>query len=252
MAKIVITGASGHLGKAFVECFRTAETWTLMKAFGEKFQIVGVDHHPVPAPAGEEKRVKLVGGVDLLTVRGDGEGNLPAELANANILIHCVGGYQGGPFEKTTDKMLDALLDVNVKSTFRITQAMLPHMKMSFGRIVYFSSALVGADPAPSKMSAYLASKAALEQMSSCIRAELPKNVKMTCFALNTLDTPSNRQAMPSADHSQWIKPEHVANDVMRMLVAPEHRRWQYALNRVRQSAPIVGHKKTSGIGNVV
>ncbi len=60
--------------------------------------------------------------------------------------------------------------------------------------------------------SAYGAAKAAVIALTESIAAESGGD-GVTCNAVvpSVMDTPANRDGMPDADFSMWVKPEHVA-----------------------------------------
>jgi NAD(P)-dependent dehydrogenase (short-subunit alcohol dehydrogenase family) len=41
------------------------------------------------------------------------------------------------------------------------------------------------------------------------------KGVNVNCVLPGTIDTPPNREAMPNADHSRWVRPEALADVVL-------------------------------------
>jgi NAD(P)-dependent dehydrogenase (short-subunit alcohol dehydrogenase family) len=40
-------------------------------------------------------------------------------------------------------------------------------------------------------------------------------NINVNCIMPSTIDTEANRRAMPTADHSKWVKPQDLANVVL-------------------------------------
>ena len=78
-------------------------------------------------------------------------------------------------------------------------------------------------------MAAYSASKSAVVRLTESMAAELKKEgLNVNCVLPGTIDTPQNRQAMPKADHSRWVKPEAIA-DVILFLASPAARAVQGA-----------------------
>jgi NAD(P)-dependent dehydrogenase (short-subunit alcohol dehydrogenase family) len=65
-------------------------------------------------------------------------------------------------------------------------------------------------------MGAYSASKSAVLRLTESMSAELKRSgVNVNCVLPGTIDTPANRQAMPNADHSRWVKPEAIADVIL-------------------------------------
>ena len=74
----------------------------------------------------------------------------------------------------------------------------------------------IGARPSlqgKKKMGSYSAAKAALLRLTESIAAEgKAEGLTARCIIPGTLDTPQNRQAMPDANTSKWIKPAYLAD----------------------------------------
>ena len=52
--------------------------------------------------------------------------------------------------------------------------------------------------------------------MTESMSAELKrKGINVNCVLPSTIDTPPNREAMPKADHSRWVKPEAIADVIL-------------------------------------
>jgi NAD(P)-dependent dehydrogenase (short-subunit alcohol dehydrogenase family) len=61
-------------------------------------------------------------------------------------------------------------------------------------------------------MGAYTASKSAVMRLTESMSAELRGNhINVNCVLPSILDTPENRDAMPKADTSSWVRPEALA-----------------------------------------
>jgi NAD(P)-dependent dehydrogenase (short-subunit alcohol dehydrogenase family) len=93
-------------------------------------------------------------------------------LGAPSIIINnaAVGG--GEAFAHVTPERFDAVMDVSVRASFFLTQALIPHMKeRKWGRIVNISS-LIAARGSPGNPH-YAAAKAAMVGMSRCWAMEL-------------------------------------------------------------------------------
>ena len=107
------------------------------------------------------------------------------------------------------------MFDLNLNSAFYLLRAALPAMRATGnGRIIAIGSR-AAVDPGPG-VGAYSASKAALVSLIRTIAAE-NKDAGITANVIlpGTMDTPTNRQAMPNADVSKWVQPANVANLVL-------------------------------------
>jgi len=122
-----------------------------------------------------------------------------------------VGGFTYAPVIDTDLKTLDRMMEINFKTAFVMSKAVLPHMMDNhYGRIINVSSrpALGGAPG----VGAYAASKAALLNFTQTLAAEtLEYNITVNAVLPSTLDTEANRVQMPDADYSKWVPPTEVA-----------------------------------------
>lgn len=136
-----------------------------------------------------------------------------SRFGRIDILVHLLGAFAGGvPVAETDDKTFEQMIDLNLRSTFYITKAVLPHMRNgSGGRLVAVGSR--AAVDGNAGAGAYSASKAALIAMMRAIAAEnSDRCISANVVLPGTMDTPANRAAMPTADVSKWVQPSQVAN----------------------------------------
>ena len=114
--------------------------------------------------------------------------------------------------EATTDEEWQNILDINLTGIFKVTRAVIPHMRNAgSGRIIGISSRQ--AESPAATIGAYSASKAAFSSLMLTVALE-NKDAGITANTIlpGTMDTPGNRQAMPAADTSQWVQPASVAS----------------------------------------
>jgi len=125
-----------------------------------------------------------------------------------------VGGFS--PLAETSDEDWERILGTNLTAVFRLTRAALPHL-MERGGHVFMISSLAGQNAIPN-MSAYCASKAALDQLASCLMLEVRhKGVKVTTLAPGSVDT--GFSGMPRAGDSSWmLQADDVASTVVDLL----------------------------------
>jgi NAD(P)-dependent dehydrogenase (short-subunit alcohol dehydrogenase family) len=194
---ILITGASGGLGKAVVDAFLATgatvyganRSWKDQPHSNPRF-------HPIEAnltDAAECDRVaKLAGPVDAL--------------------LHLIGGFDGGKsVAETPDETWDKMLELNLRSAQMIFRAVLPSMKKAGkGRIVAVSSR-AAVEPM-ANFAAYSVSKAALVALVKTVALEVKDSgITANVVLPSVIDTSANRAAMPSADVSKWVTPDSIA-----------------------------------------
>ncbi|MGD9653255.1 MAG: SDR family NAD(P)-dependent oxidoreductase [Candidatus Dadabacteria bacterium] len=135
-------------------------------------------------------------------------------FSRIDILVNVVGGFTMGPIGATGEDDWDAMMDMNLKSAFLCSKAVIPVMIMNeWGRIIN-----VGARPAlkgSSRMSAYGASKAGVLNLTQSMAEELREHgITVNAVIPGTMDTPGNRAGMPDADYSKWVPTSDVAKVV--------------------------------------
>ena len=200
----LITGASGGLGDAVVEAFlaRGATVVGVARSMKgdsnrERFHALETDlTKPEGARAAVASALEIAGKVD--------------------ILVHVMGAFDGGkPVAETGDGTWDKMIALNLSAAFFMVRAVLPAMiEARYGRIVAVGSR-AGVEPGPN-LSAYNVSKAGLNTLIRTVALEgkehgITANVVMP----STIDTPANREGMPTADFSRWVKPSAIAGQIV-------------------------------------
>jgi NAD(P)-dependent dehydrogenase (short-subunit alcohol dehydrogenase family) len=95
-----------------------------------------------------------------------------------DVLVNAAGIIGNGTIENTTLEFWDAMMDINLRSLFRLTQLALPSIIKRKGNIVNVSS-VTGVRAFPNVL-AYCVSKAGVDQLTHCAALELgPKGVRV-------------------------------------------------------------------------
>ncbi len=132
-------------------------------------------------------------------------------IKKCDVLIHNAGRMVNKPFEKMEPADFDDVFNVNVKSPFLLTQALLPMMNKG-GHIVNIGSigGVQGSKKFPG-LAAYSASKGALAILTESLAEELLEyDVRVNCLALGAVQTEMFERAFPGARAIQ--KPEQIAH----------------------------------------
>ena len=99
-----------------------------------------------------------------------------AKKGKIDILVNNAGIAKLQPFIEMSDELRDSHFDINIKGTWNITQAIVPHMiKNNYGRIVNLSS-VTGPMVADTGEVAYATTKAAILGFTKGLAMELVKN----------------------------------------------------------------------------
>jgi NAD(P)-dependent dehydrogenase (short-subunit alcohol dehydrogenase family) len=205
---VMITGAIGNLGSVLARAFQ---------ASGAKLALVdrGKDRLLETFPdLASSADYLLVNCADLMD-----EGTVEASVAEINqhfgridVLVNTVGGFSAGePLHETPVETLDFMFSLNARAIFIACQKVIPHMlEQGSGKIVNIAArpGLRGR----SGMSAYSASKSAVLRLTESMSVELKDQcINVNCVIPGTIDTNRNRQDMPDADFTRWVKPESLA-----------------------------------------
>lgn len=197
---VVITGYNGGLGHAVTQAFLDAG-----------YTVAGVSRSAAAAGRFQIYQSDLTDATALIQ-------RIEADLGPIAAAVHLAGSFATGRVEETTDADLDQLLDVNLKSAWRLFRAVLPPMQnRQRGALVAVGSKAAN-DPFPGA-AAYLASKAALAALMKSIAVENP-GITANLVTPGTMDTPANRAAMPDADFTQWERVEDVAAQILHFIQA--------------------------------
>lgn len=199
---VLVTGANGGLGRYVTQAFLDAGA-----------TVVGT------ARKIEQSEFKNPGFAAISADVSNGNGakglvnQVLARFGKLDVLAHTVGGFAGGqPITATDDATFQRMMDVNLNSVFQILRATIPPLRQrGEGRIIAIGSR-AALEPG-ANIGAYSASKAAMVSLIRTVALE-NKDAGVTANVIlpGTMDTPANRQAMPKADFSKWVRPETVAD----------------------------------------
>jgi NAD(P)-dependent dehydrogenase (short-subunit alcohol dehydrogenase family) len=129
-------------------------------------------------------------------------------------VVHTVGGFAGGSFLQGDPGLYDWMMDLNLRTTFNLLHAALPHLEGRRGFFAAFAAgpAWTGAGP---KRALYTAAKTALAALLRSVAGEAEGVRFLVLYPMGTIDTPANREAMPEADPRRWIRPEALAEALL-------------------------------------
>jgi NAD(P)-dependent dehydrogenase (short-subunit alcohol dehydrogenase family) len=156
--------------------------------------------------------------VDLTDVESVGAvvAEVRQRFGRIDVLVNAAGGYRAGtPVHETPLETWDFVLDLNARTGFISSSAVIPVMlEQGSGKIVNVSAraGLKGTG----KAAAYSVSKSAVIRLTESMSAELKRSgINVNCILPGTIDTPQNRESMPTADHSRWVPPEALADVIL-------------------------------------
>ncbi len=135
------------------------------------------------------------------------------------ILVNNAGTAVQKPFSATTDADWDLVIGLNLTAVFRLTRAALPDLSAHGGHVFMISS-LAGQN-AIAGLSAYCASKAALDHLAECLMLEVRHHgVKVTTIAPGSVNTTFAGRA--AAEAAWMIQPQDIAATLLDLLRMPD------------------------------
>ena len=176
----LVTGASGGIGSAIAHSLAkqgarlalSGSNPAKLRAFREELNdTYGHDHVEITCDLSNTEQVEQLVPATVDT------------LGKIDILVNNAGITRDNLAMRMKDEEWDAVMRINLESTFRLMRASCkPMMKARFGRIVTITS-VVGATGNPGQVN-YAAAKAGLVGMSKSLAQELAsRNITVNCVA---------------------------------------------------------------------
>jgi 3-oxoacyl-[acyl-carrier protein] reductase len=174
--KALVTGATGGIGEAIARALHAQGAivgihGTRAEKLAELAAELGSNVHVLPANLADREAVKA------LAEKAE------ADMGGVDILVNNAGITRDGLFVRMSDEDWDAVLDINLGATFRLTRALThPMMRRRFGRIINITS-VVGTTGNPGQGN-YCASKAGLVGMTKSLGQEIAsRSVTVNCVS---------------------------------------------------------------------
>ncbi|MGN9777892.1 SDR family NAD(P)-dependent oxidoreductase [Micromonospora sp. H33] len=210
---VLVTGGTGGLGGAVTAAFAEA---------GWRVVVPSRESGPATEPvAGDVVRLAadLTDPADVRHAVEVAAGDAAAPL---RAVVNLVGGYAGGGrVHETPVTELERMLTLNLRPTWLVTGAALPHLVAAGGGAVVCVSSRAAVAPFPGA-AAYATAKAGVLSFANAVAVEYRADgVRCNTVLPSVIDTPANRAAQPGADHSRWVTPAEIA-PVVRFLASPE------------------------------
>jgi NAD(P)-dependent dehydrogenase (short-subunit alcohol dehydrogenase family) len=200
---VVVTGASGALGKVVAEV-----------ALARGARLAGIDHAPSQTPAAAN-RIEF-GGVDLTDPAQAKKAidGAAAHFGKLDALVNIAGAFAFEAIVEGDPKTWQRMYALNVLTALNASRSAILHLAASnAGRIVNIGA--MGALQAGAGMGAYAASKAGVHRLTEALAAEWKGRVTVNAVLPSTIDTPANRASMPKADFKKWVTAEELAEVIL-------------------------------------
>ncbi|MEV2242344.1 SDR family NAD(P)-dependent oxidoreductase [Micromonospora sp. NPDC049891] len=211
---VLVTGATGGLGAAVSAAF-VAAGWRVVAPQRQQPDPVGDAEVNAPVRISAD----LTDPQDAARVAEVAAGDPAAPL---RAVVNLVGGYaSGGLVHETPVEDFERMLTLNLRPTHLVTRAALPHLLAAGGGAVVCVAARAAVAPFPG-VAGYVTAKAAVLGFAAAVAAEYKAaGVRCNTVLPSVIDTPTNRDAMPDADHTRWVDPAEIAS-VIRFLASDE------------------------------
>jgi NAD(P)-dependent dehydrogenase (short-subunit alcohol dehydrogenase family) len=201
---VLITGAKGGLGTDVTKAFLDSEATVV----GVSRSIQQTDFSSLNFAAYPADITQPQGTRELMT-------KVIAKYGRIDVLVHVMGGFAAGKIHETDDNTWERMCDLNLSSAFYVSREVVSRMRVSGGGRLIAIGSLAALEP-HAGIGAYVATKTALASLYRTIALEnADKNITANVILPGTMDTPTNRAAMPNADPGKWVQPADVAKVVL-------------------------------------
>ncbi|SCB60155.1 3-oxoacyl-[acyl-carrier-protein] reductase [Rhizobium aethiopicum] len=174
--KALVTGASGGIGEEIARLLH--KQGAIVGLHGTRVEKL----EALAADLGERVKIFPANLSDRDEVKALGQ-KVEADLEGVDILVNNAGITKDGLFVRMSDEDWDAVLEVNLTATFRLTRELThPMMRRRYGRIINITS-VVGVTGNPGQAN-YCASKAGMIGFTKSLAQEIAtRNVTVNCVA---------------------------------------------------------------------
>jgi len=200
----LVTGGTGGLGAAVVarlldDGWRVVVPWIAERELErverrDRLELVEAD---LFEPQAVVEAVAAAAGDDGAPLRG---------------VVNLVGGFaQGARVAEEPVETFEAQLRLNLRPTYLVTQAALPHLVAAGGGSIVCVGTRAALQPFPGA-AGYVTAKAGVIAFAQAVAVEYrDEGVRCNALLPSVIDTPANRAAMPRADPSRWVAPAQLA-----------------------------------------
>jgi len=203
----LITGGTGGLGAAVTHAFLDGGWRVVVPVFDERErERLGAHERLVLEPADLADSDSTSAVAQLAAA--DAEAPLRA-------VVNLVGGYSAaGRVHETPVEDYEAQLRLNLRPTYLVCHAAIPHMQAAGGGAIVCVSSRAALKPFAGA-AGYIVAKAAVLAFVDVLAAEYRDDeIRANAVLPSVIDTPGNRAAMPDADWTRWVPPEQIASVV--------------------------------------
>jgi NAD(P)-dependent dehydrogenase (short-subunit alcohol dehydrogenase family) len=204
---VLITGAAGNLGKA-----------VLQKFLQQDYRVAACvsDRHKGDISTTARVRTYPVDLSDEGRVQGT-VSQIVHFFGDIEMAVLAAGGFAMGSLADTGREKLDKMYHLNFSTAYHMArQVFLQMRKQEGGGQIVFIGSRPALDPEAARaMISYAFSKSLVFRLAEVINAEGKKSgITASVIVPGIIDTPQNREAMPDADHSNWVSAMEIADNI--------------------------------------
>ncbi len=190
---VVVTGANGALGRVAV---------ALAAEQGASVLELDLRFDGTPSPRQHA--------VDLTDATATSA--CVAAIGRVDVVLNIAGGFAMGPsVHETTPEQWQHMTRMNVDTARNMIAAVVPGM-LARGRGSIVNVGALSAREGQANMGAYCVAKSTVMRLTESLSKELrAKGINVNAVLPSSIDTPTNRNDMPDADHSRWVAPRDLA-----------------------------------------
>jgi len=198
---VLVTGAAGGLGGAVVRRLQ-ADGWRVVAP------VLGEPHHLDPSVLAVQADLTDESAVAGAVAVAAADPDRPLRA-----VVNLVGGFAaGGRVHETPVADFEAQLRLNLRPTYVVTAAALPHLIAAGGGSVVCVGSRAGVKPFAGA-AGYITAKAALLTLVDVLALEYREdNIRANAVLPSVIDTPANRAAQPDADFGRWVSGDQIAD----------------------------------------
>ena len=182
----LVSGGSRGIGRAAVNCFARLGAHVVVNYVSNEGAAAET------AESAEAAGVKAIIGRADVSQLDEAQrlvDKTVSEFGRIDFVVCNAGIWESAPVEEMTEELWDRTLDLNLKGTWAMCRAAVPHMKkQGFGRIVIISS--TAGQRGEAGVSNYAASKGGQISFTKSLAAELASSgINVNCVAPGWVDT---------------------------------------------------------------